>query len=553
VVLKVFKTLWPYLLITLLIVVVYGKVTSFEYTWFDDNRLILKSYPFISKISNIPNSFLQDANISSGYFSNYYRPIAIVSFILDSARCQTFAYCYHTTNLILHIIAVWVLFVFLQRLMIKKSIAFILSALFAVHPALISTVAWIPGRNDLLVTIFFLIGFIFFDIYISKQKNKYLILHNVFFHLALYSKEVSLLLPVLLFLYYKVLLNNNFFVNKKRVLIFIWGVEVLIWITLRQLSVHNYYATLFDQIKLSYLPGIFSYFEKILPVNLSVWPTLHNFNIALGLFLLVILTVLAYKSAKKSKIVILGFVWFVTMSVLSITQSESTTEPLFLEQRLYIAIVGVVIMFGCILSLKYFSRALKLIVGASILVVIIFSVFSVKRLDYYKNGLTFWTQATLESPDSARAFQSLGFMYQNFEGKPDRAIELYRHSLYLDSKVPLAHANLGIIYLDKGQYQLAENELKSELDIRVNDYALLHLGRVYYSEGNKKSALETWQKAYAISPSYLPVVINLALVNAELGNHQAAKDFYTKAVDLGGLEGSDRVWLEKVKFLENIE
>src|SRR6185369_5038242 len=143
---RVFIRFLPFIFITGLILLVFAKVIHFDYVLFDDDNLILKPFLFIKDLRNIPAAFLQDANVTSGQYSNYYRPLVVISFIFDAHFCGKEIYCYHITTLLLHILFCFVLYIFLIKVKVKRWIALLLTLIFSVHPALVANIAWVPGR-----------------------------------------------------------------------------------------------------------------------------------------------------------------------------------------------------------------------------------------------------------------------------------------------------------------------------------------------------------------------------------------------------------------------
>lgn len=139
-----------YILLGLVISIVFAKVVSFDIVQFDDERLLYKPYGFIRNLNNAPNAFIQGANVTSGTFSNYYRPLHVASFIINAQWCKQRPGCYHLSNLVLHVLFVVTVFIFLQKLGIQRWISFFLALLFSVHPLVVSVVAWIPGTNEQL-------------------------------------------------------------------------------------------------------------------------------------------------------------------------------------------------------------------------------------------------------------------------------------------------------------------------------------------------------------------------------------------------------------------
>ena len=62
---------------------------------------------------------------------------------------------HHATNVILHIIAVLLLFCVLQQMTGAVWRSAIVAALFAVHPLHVESVAWVSERKDVLSAVFF--------------------------------------------------------------------------------------------------------------------------------------------------------------------------------------------------------------------------------------------------------------------------------------------------------------------------------------------------------------------------------------------------------------
>src|SRR6202020_3196456 len=99
-----------------------------------------------------------------------------------------------------HIISVVIVFKLFIVLEVNRVHAFILSLLFAVHPVLSQAVAWLPGRNDVLLGIFIFSFFIFSIRYSREGKLKNLLLSVFFLLLALFTKETAVMGPVALFI-----------------------------------------------------------------------------------------------------------------------------------------------------------------------------------------------------------------------------------------------------------------------------------------------------------------------------------------------------------------
>ncbi len=98
---------------------------------------------------------------------------------------------FHLENIIFNAGAAFVLFYLTNQISKNKIIAYSSSLIFITLPGHILSVAWLPGRTDLLLTLF-LFGALFL-IYLGQEKSKpiYFILACISFLFAIWSKELA--------------------------------------------------------------------------------------------------------------------------------------------------------------------------------------------------------------------------------------------------------------------------------------------------------------------------------------------------------------------------
>jgi hypothetical protein len=136
----------------------------------------------------------------------FFRPVPIMTYVTDSALWGTNPLGYHLTNLVLHALNSFFVFILSTRLIRRNShnpgIAFRISAaaglIFLLHPSHTEAVSWISARPDLIATLFFLMALIFYDSYREKRASSYLAATLILFILALLSKESALCLPFII-------------------------------------------------------------------------------------------------------------------------------------------------------------------------------------------------------------------------------------------------------------------------------------------------------------------------------------------------------------------
>jgi len=107
---------------------------------------------------------------------------------------------YVAVNLILHILAVLLLWRVVLWISSNQWIALGTAVLFSVHPAATEVVPNIVGRSDLLVTVSILASLLFWKKYVAEKRVFWLVLVALTWLCGLLSKENAVVLPVLLVL-----------------------------------------------------------------------------------------------------------------------------------------------------------------------------------------------------------------------------------------------------------------------------------------------------------------------------------------------------------------
>jgi tetratricopeptide (TPR) repeat protein len=496
------KSWRPYFIFFLFGILLYGQTLFFDYTYFDDSTLILEKIDILSNFSNVSQIFSTDAFFSNTKF--YYRPLLNLSFMIDAQASGILPIFYHLSNVIFHCLAAGLVFCLLNRVLKRRLLAFYLSLVFLVHPVLTPAVAWLPGRNDSLLTIFVLLSFISFLNFLAKPRLRTYFAYLLFFWLALLSKESAIVLPFLVIFYFLFLEPKKILSSDRFLLIFGSAATAAIWLIMRSLALGgdatNYLQALLGIIHNSaaFLIGLG---KIILPFNLSVLPILADSSLVFGLLALAILLAAWFFSrARRNIYLVFGLLWFFVFLAPSFIRLNAL--PDFLEHRIYLPLVGFLIALAEIDWLKnldFKKRSVK--IGAT-LILIIFAALTFSQSLKFKDRLIFWQTAAKDSPHSPLAQRNLGVMYY-FAGQNVLAVKHYRLALNLNPQEEMAHNNLGVIYLNEGNYSQAEKEFKAELIINPNyDKALFNLGDVYYRTQRFPEAANFFWQALRVNPTY---------------------------------------------------
>lgn len=543
--------LWrPFALFLLLALFVYGQTLFFDFSYLDDNSLIIDNAAILDQAS-VSDLFSYDVFFSSERF--YYRPIMSLSLWADFKIMEALPFWYHLTNVLLHVLAVSLLFVFLQKLKVRRVLAWWASIIFLVHPVLSSVVAWVPGRNDSLLAIFVLASFIALDRFWRNASWTAWFWQAIFFALALFTKESAVFLPILMLMYLVCFADlklkniwrrpeNNFVsiseetnyisslepkinpsAKKLIILLSTWLTALLAWYLPRSVVLEG--ATLeFKPLLWSFftnLPGLFLYLGKIIfPLNLSTFPVAVDSPWWPGLFILILLIVAFFRWSPQSRraYLIFGLAWillFIGPALLNPNYSRNLPFA-FLEHRLYLPFIGALIVlleFDFIKNLNFRKAAVKISLA---LIILIFILLSLDHSRNYRDRFAFWSSAVASAPHSAFARSNLGAMYY-LSDDLFNASEQYKKALMLNPKEPMTHNNLGLIYLDQKKYVEAEKEFNTELSYNPNyDKALFNLGRLYYLQKRYLEAAYYWQATLVANPTYYQAYQYLLLVRDKI-------------------------------------
>ena len=533
----IFLQSWrPYAWIALVGILLYYKTLFFNFSYLDDQVLIVNNYKFLIDISSMIKAFTQ--KVFKDSFLPYYRPVLIASFIMDAQLGGVSPFIYHLTNVAIHIVAATLVFVFFTKLQYRRDAALFFGMLFAVHPVLTQAVAWIPGRNDSLLAVFILASFISFVSLLKNKKTAYYIMHELFFLLALFTKESALILIAMCILYVALISKERASLVLSRRVWLGWLAVVGSWVIMRLLALQGTgEVTIFDVggLLFLYFPAIFQFIGKIfLPFNLSVFPILEGSKLIYGyISISLIFALLLITKKRRYNFILFGFAWLFLFLAPSLIRANFRISADFLEHRAYLAMVGAMIIVLESAGVRRFDIKKPAASGAAILIICAFFIMTFRYSDNFRDKFSFWENAVKNSPKSAVAHQALGILY-HVDGALDKAQVEYLKSLSIYPLQPEVMENLGNIYFRKNLLKKAEAQFKKALALYTNNSNVyVELGVLYYREGNSKKAEDYWKRAIAIYPFNVAANKDLAIYYFEKGEMKKSIYFTRRLQQIG--------------------
>ena len=501
---KPFYLKYPYLILLVITIIVYFGVLKLGLTELDDKFFIVQNEHFNKDLGNIPTAF------GRGLFGPtndlYYRPMLLVDFIIEHSFFGTNPWGYHLTNLLFHLLTVCLLFAFLKNIKIPLTDSLILAAIFAVHPVLSQAVAWIPGRNDMMLMILFLAILISGIQYykVTERSGRaiswtYLGTQFIFLILALFTKETAVVIPIVAVLITVFVLKKPW--KSLLPFIFISFVSILIWTICRpSATLLNEPVPLSKMIStgISRIPAMVQYLGKIfIPVNLSVYPLMEDTTMFLGLIVLVLLAGLIMVSKSyKNPVAIIGLLWFLIFLAPVLIVPKSLNDQVF-EHRLYIPLVGILMILSeTILFKNTWKDQQKLYVAVP--VILLFGIMSMIRLPLFKDPDTFWRAAIKDSPHSIMP----RMMRVNGDISAEEREQIRRECYMLPQDQMMVHYTLGKIYMQLNQYDSAKRHFILELPYSQFADIYYHLGLIYAREKNFDSTVYCFEKVVSLEPDH---------------------------------------------------
>jgi hypothetical protein len=528
------------IVLTAITFIVYARTLSLDYTKLDDSIFIVENAAYNADVQNLGVSFQR--GLFNPTEDAYYRPLFLVDFILESRIFGIEPAGYHFTNLLYHIISVILLFLFLKRIKIPPADSFLLSLIFSIHPVLTQAVAWIPGRNDMLLMIFFLSSFILLLKYLEKTSPGILLAHAFLLLAALFTKETAVIIPLIMGGFCILYMRCGW---RKLVFPLIAWIGVTgIWLYVRStatLSSNWTSLSVMLQTGFERMGVILQYLGKIFfPVNLTVFPIAEDITLLWGILALVGLVALViYSKSYTRPLTWLGLSWFVIFLIPVLIVPKSLNDQVF-EHRLYLPVTGILIMLSQAFPFtgKVRPKTKFAIISA---IALVFAVQSFIRTGYFNDPITFWTHAVNGSPHSAYARALLGTKVEDAGERES----LFREAYALDPALKNLNYYLGKVLFDRKENDSAEYYIRKEVVHNPIPDAYFLLAQISFLKNQFDSTAILLERVIALNPLDPQANHNLVLLYYQHGQPEKSKQIIREMQKKGMAVGDDLLQMVK--------
>ena len=477
----------------------------------------------------------------TNHLLSHYVPLMWMSFGLDYVIWGRGAFGYHLTNVILHSVNAG-LFFFLSLALLRRCSsnqesagALTLGAVFAafffsLHPLRVESVAWATERRDELSGFFFLLALLAY-LRASKEELapsrywKYYAACFTLFVLAILSKEIVVVFPALLLLLDVYPLRRlgggpgrwvgpsvrSVWLEKAP----FFAVALSEAVMTLQVGARNHLLAPMGSMGwpsriAATVYGMALYLKKtIIPMNLSplypLGPSNTSWSVPVIVSSAVVLALVWAAIALHRKfpallLILLSFV----ITLLPVSGIFQAGAQVAADRYTYLSCMGWALLAG--VGFMWCWRAgnsllgRALLVGAGMAVFIVFGRLTVEQISIWRDSDALWSRAVAVQP-SVVACNNLGSSLFT-EGDVVGAMNLYRQSLAIEARNPVAHAGLGGTFLDLHRWDDAVREFRLAVELAPT-LAEAHgsLGHALAMQGKMDEAIDQFQQAVNLKPA----------------------------------------------------
>lgn len=530
----------------IIIALVYLPALRYQFAW--DDTIFLRDMPAYRNPELWLDSLFRPFVLSP----NYFRPLALLTFIGELRLRGLDPAVFHATNLFLHalntalvtLLAMQILSTWLSRqqktLKTFPWVPFVVGLLYGLHPALIEGVAFISSRFDLLMTTFLLLAILADGIgrsTVNPKRSTQLkrsLLVGACFLLAALAKEMAVAFALALpiwhiavgseqrplhifkrnaWVYLAVLLGGGVYIGIRIAALkylLMTGVE-------RSIPLGSFlqHGLLVCKSLANYALLIVWPFSTLTPIHFSRLPVQVNDASAwLAFFLVVILliglVVLIRRLPRTGWLVLAGL--FALLPVVNIIPLELGGGAFIAERFLLFPMVFFILAVGMLIE-----RSLQMVqrwIWVPITLWLVVSLTTIQlNLPNWRNNLSLWTWAVERAPHSDTPPTNLSLEYTDL-GQYERGVVYAQQAINLNPENADAWDNFGLALFHMGEYASAQEAFNQAVSLQPENAIYWNnlAGSLREQDKLADAAQMIIEKALSLDPNLPAAHLNLGIV-----------------------------------------
>jgi tetratricopeptide (TPR) repeat protein len=469
-----------------------------------------------------------------------YFPLVYTTFRIEHALWGLNPTGYHWVNLLLHVANALLVWTVLARLKVPG--AWLVGAIFALHPVQVESVAWITERKNVLMGFFFLLALLAWISFVDERTKRPWLFYGLtvmLYLLALSAKTTACTLPVALLL---ILWLQKKPVTWERIFQIIpffvlggaMGALAMWWEHYHQGTSRAVFTFLspIERVLVA-SRAVWFYLSKLIwPSNLTfIYP---RWDVAPTDFLdyvwllagLILCLTIYFVRRYVGRSVEVAFAFFVaTLSpVLGFIMLYTFRYTFVADHYQYLACIGPIALAsaGLVNLADTLKNSRTFIFGVALGVVGLLAVLTWRQAAMYGDVETLWRTTLARNPGCWMAHNNLGIVLFQ-KGQLDDAIAHYRITLQMQPNFSDADYNLGTALLGKGEVDESIFYCDKAVAKKPNDPdAQVALANALLEKKQIDDAIVHYQKAVAIRPDYFLARYRLGHALLEKGELDSA-------------------------------
>jgi len=510
-------------------------------SWTSDILKLLRDFPGLCLMWSDPTALQQ------------YYPLSGTTFWLDYHFWKFWAFPYHVENVVLHLISAFLFWKLLQKLAVPG--AWLAAGIFALHPVMVESVAWVTERKNVLSMVFFLGALLAYGRFNSfwkadnDSRRKWGAYALAFFLLlaALLAKTTTFSFPAVILLigWWKrgriqwrgdVLPGLPFFA------IAIGFSGVTAWLEKNHVgATGSDFAMTFPERCLIAGRAFWFYIGKLFwPENLCfIYPrwkpdagSFWQWLLPLAALAALAALWLGRKKIGRGPAAAAFFFAGTIFPVLGFMNAYGARYSFVWDHWVYLSSLGIIALFAGLIAhfAGHFNKTGVLIGFAAILLPVL-AVLTWKQSAMYSDIETLWRTTIAKDPDAFLAYNNLGYILLE-KNQVTNAISYFNKSLEVNPNFSEPHNNLGdaLVRIGKTDEGMRHFEKAVELDPTL-PASYYNLGNAWLETGHPQESIKQYQKALEIFPGFAKAQNNLGSAFLRLGQTNEAFSCFQKAVE----------------------
>jgi protein O-mannosyl-transferase len=467
-----------------------------------------------------------------------YYPITGTAFWIQYQLWGFHPFGYHTVNVALHALNAVVFWFVLRKLGLRG--AWFAAAVFAVHPIMVESVAWVTEIKNLLSTAFFLgsiLAYLNFETVETRdlpRRGNWFVLSLLFFICALLSKSVTCSLPVVLaiLIWWK---RERIRPADFRPLLPFFLIALPMGLLTAWLEVHHVGASgasfnleVYQRCIVAGRAILFYFFKLIWPNDLTFiyprWQVTSPWLLLVPAFVALCLLALWFlrKTIGKGPFVAAAFFVVTLGPILGFFNGYAMQFSFVADHWQYLSSLGVIALASALPNT--FSGVNCHVRNVALgFVLVTLALLTARQSFIYDSNDTLWRDTLIKNPNCWLAHNNLGVDLTE-RGLLGEAEEHYRAAVRLNPRYYEAENNLGEALLARNQVEEAARHINRSIEINPT-YAASHWNQALVLARQAKSdeAYEIVDQGLQQRPIYLAGVNAFAWVLATSPDERVRK------------------------------